>query len=83
MFPSLFHYLIDGNTIVKYDKFCAYHKCQFYEEWECEHGDCFSCRKVGASHNILQYPDDCPMMEDIKLEEELLLKKLMWQKLNE
>jgi len=84
MLPELFHYLLEGREIINYDKFCKYHKCQYYIEWESSFDEiCHSCNKIGKSNYVLQYPYDCAMLEDIKLEEERLIKKKMWQALNE
>jgi len=38
--------------------------------------------KIGESNHILEYPNDCPMLEDIKIEEQRLVKKKMWETLN-
>jgi len=82
MLPSLYHYLMDGLEIIKYDNFCQHHKCKFYSSTDCDHGICYSCMKIGESNHILEYPNDCPMLEDIKIEEQRLVKKKMWETLN-
>ncbi len=47
-----------------FNKFCADKKCPEYVEWDCQ-GSCTSCKLVGQSYNIDQYPPDCIFIEEI------------------
>lgn len=79
----MYDYIMSGFNTKTFNRFCAFHKCQYYIEWEVEHGKCFSCKKIGQSYDITEYPADCQMLADIKLEEELYLKKMMWKRLHD
>jgi len=56
-----------------YDDFCKSKECEYYIEWECEHHTeeqpypCVSCKLVGQSLNIEEYPKDCPFIGEIAL----------------
>ena len=58
---------------MNYDDFCKSRECEFYIEWECAHHTqeqpypCVSCELVGQSHNIEEYPKDCPFIDEIEL----------------
>lgn len=54
-----------------YNEFCKTKECPEYIEWdyEFETGSqpCVSCQKVGQSHDIDEYPEDCLHLSEIKL----------------
>jgi len=56
-----------------YDDFCKSKECEFYIEWEYRYhieaqpSACVSCKLIGNSHNIEEYPKDCPFLDKIKL----------------
>ncbi len=47
---------------------CEGTKCEFYIVWDYGHGDCYSCLKIGQSHNVDYYPSDCPYIELMRKE---------------
>jgi len=55
-----------------YNGFCKNKHCIEYIEWdyEIELGEqpypCTSCRKVGQSYEITEYPKDCLFLDEIK-----------------
>lgn len=52
-----------------YNQFCKEKNCPEYIEWEFGEGVCISCQKVGQSHDIDKYPEDCLFIDEIKLVE--------------
>lgn len=56
-----------------FNGFCKSKKCPEYIEWNFGHGNCFSCKLVGQSYDIDQYPENCLHKEEIK-EYEINLK---------
>lgn len=55
------------NTDKKdYTDFCREKECEEYIEWDCGFGLCFSCKKVGQSYSVDQYPVDCNFKEEIE-----------------
>lgn len=48
-----------------FNEFCKNKKCSEYIEWQSE-GYCTSCKLVGESYNITEYPKDCLFLDDIK-----------------
>ncbi len=61
-----------------YNDFCKKKECNHFIEWdysvEVDHTDqpiqCTSCQLVGQSHDIDEYPEDCPFIDEIsKLDE--------------
>ena len=48
-----------------FDKFCKTKECPEYIEWDCGEGICISCKKVGQSYFINEYPTDCNFLEEI------------------
>ena len=53
-----------------YSEFCKSKECEFYIEWEFDTGygpyPCKSCKKIGQSYEVEEYPEDCPYLEEIK-----------------
>lgn len=60
-----------NNEPLVFDKFCENKKCEQYHEWETGVGSCVSCRLVGQSYNIMEYPLDCLFIDEIKEYENL------------
>ena len=48
-----------------FNEFCKNKQCNEYIEWECV-GYCTSCKLVGQSYDIVEYPKDCLFLDDIK-----------------
>ena len=48
-----------------FDEFCRTKECPEYIEWDCGEGICISCKKVGQSYFINEYPTDCNFLEEI------------------
>jgi len=49
-----------------YNEFCESKNCPEYIEWSFGHGRCVSCKKMGQSYDILEYPEDCNFIDEIK-----------------
>ena len=49
-----------------YNEFCKSMNCPEYVEWSFGHGGCVSCRKIGQTYNITEYPKDCNFIDKIK-----------------
>lgn len=55
-----------------YNEFCATKGCEHYIEWEFSNYPdeqpypCTSCKLVGQSYNITEYPENCPFLDEIK-----------------
>ena len=50
---------------MNYNEFCKSKDCPEYIEWNCE-GSCTSCKLVGQSYNIEEYPQNCLFKEEIE-----------------
>ncbi len=61
---------MENNDNIIYNKFCSAKECKHYIEWvfSANNGEylCVSCMLVGQSHNITEYPKECPFINDIK-----------------
>ena len=53
-----------------FNEFCRNQKCPEYIKWDCEMGDdeysCESCKLMGQSYDIDEYPQDCLFISEIK-----------------
>lgn len=50
-----------------FNEFCKNKQCSEYIEWTFDMGAyCTSCKLVGQSYNIDQYPNDCLFLDEIK-----------------
>lgn len=50
-----------------FNEFCKSKECPEYIEWTFDMGaHCTSCKLVGQSYNITEYPENCLFMEEIK-----------------
>ncbi len=55
-----------------YNKFCESMKCDWYKEWQYTYDyeeppvKCTSCTLIGQSHDIMEYPKNCPYKKEIK-----------------
>jgi len=60
------------NTMKTYNEFCRKKQCNWYIEWEYTDGYsdqpylCISCKLIGQSHDIIEYPNNCPFINKIK-----------------
>ena len=52
--------------IPNYNEFCKEKDCPEYIEWDCGMGWCVSCKLIGTSYNIDEYPKDCKFINEIK-----------------
>ena len=52
-----------------YKHICEGTKCEFYVVWDYGYADCYSCTKIGQSHNVLNYPEDCPHINEMQKED--------------
>ena len=50
---------------MNYNEFCKSKSCPEYIEWNCE-GSYTSCKLVGQSYNIGEYPENCLFKEEIE-----------------
>ena len=50
-----------------FNEFCKNKNCEEYITWSFGFGKCTSCKRVGQSYNIEDYPIDCLFLDDIKL----------------
>ena len=56
-----------------YGEFCAEKSCEYYIEWEFNNDTyeqpyrCESCKLVGQSHHVTEYPKNCPYIDEIKV----------------
>ena len=53
-------------NIDNYNEFCKTRDCEHYIEWSFEYGNCVSCKLVGQSYNIEEYPENCPHIDGIR-----------------
>jgi len=49
-----------------YNEFCGSKNCPEYIEWDYENTPCTSCKLIGQSHDITEYPEDCLFKEEIE-----------------
>mgnify|MGYP003496669402 FL=1 len=66
------------NKFISFEDFCKEKQCTEYIEWDCGYGNCISCKKVGQSENISEYPKDCNFLKEI-IEFEKLKKITLWK----
>lgn len=48
------------------ESICAKNNCEFFIAWSYDIYPCYSCKKIGESHNVVDIPDDCEFMEFIE-----------------
>ena len=57
---------------ILFNDFCANKNCPEYIEWYFENGvceqpiDCKSCKLVGQSYDVTEYPENCLFLNDIR-----------------
>jgi hypothetical protein len=51
--------------MINFAPFCEEKKCPHFIRWSCE-GTCESCKLIGQSYNLDEYPFDCIHLEDIQ-----------------
>ncbi len=49
-----------------YEHICSATGCKFHVVWDFGHGDCYSCRKIGESYNVTEYPQDCQFKSEMQ-----------------
>ena len=59
------------NDVVVFNDFCSEKLYKYYIRWNFGEGDCCSCKLIGQSYNILEYPRECPFIDEIKEYENL------------
>ncbi|MFY7731943.1 MAG: hypothetical protein ACOVSR_00575 [Bacteroidia bacterium] len=57
---------MENKKTINFDEFCFNKQCPEYIEWDCGEGICISCKKVGQSYFINEYPIDCNFLEEIR-----------------
>jgi len=55
-----------STKTLNYNDFCKSKRCEKYIEWECEDGIAHSCMLIGQSYDVIEYPDNCPYINEIK-----------------
>lgn len=54
-----------------YTAFCKSKNCEHFIEWEFDtgygHHPCNSCKKIGQSYEVEEYPEDCPFIDEISI----------------
>lgn len=48
-----------------YTSFCESKKCPEFIRWDCGFGICTSCKLVGQSEIVSEYPSDCLHLNEI------------------
>lgn len=62
---------------------CRKLECKNYIEWEyVSDRTCVSCTEVGQSHNIEEYPANCPYKVELKEYHKQCEQKEIWKQLN-
>ena len=56
-----------SDKVKNYNDFCRGKQCTHYIHWEYMGNICESCKLVGQSYNIEEYPKQCPFLDEIKL----------------
>jgi hypothetical protein len=55
------------NEMPIFNEFCKNKQCPEYIEWTFDMGaNCTSCKLVGQSYDITEYPKDCLFLDEIK-----------------
>ena len=54
------------EAIINFNEFCKNKNCEEYIEWDFDYGICTSCKRIGQSYNIDEYPNDCLFLDEIK-----------------
>ena len=57
--------------MTEFSMFCRGKNCPEYIEWDYGYGPCESCKLIGQSHSINQYPANCLFLDEIKEFEKL------------
>jgi len=68
-----------NSKVVDYSQFCRSKNCEFFIEWDfdTEFGlyPCKSCKKIGQSYEVEEYPRDCPFYDEISALSDKSLEK--------
>ncbi len=64
-----------GMKNLSYEHICSGTGCEFYVVWDFGEGDCFSCRKIGQSYCVTEYPQDCSFKSEMQRYESESQKK--------
>lgn len=57
---------MEKKPIIVYDDFCKSKNCPEYVEWDIDGQPCASCKKVGQSYYVGEYPEDCNFKKEIQ-----------------
>jgi hypothetical protein len=55
-----------------YDEFCKLKNCEEFIEWDFQNDsetqpyNCTSCKKIGQSYAVTEYPNDCNFLTEIQ-----------------
>jgi len=52
--------------MIIFNNFCKSKNCPEYVEWDFGHGTCVSCKLIGQSYDIEEYPQNCLFLNEIK-----------------
>jgi len=58
--------MTNEEKTVDYAPFCKSKNCPEYIEWSIEGGNLQSCRIVGQSYQVLEFPSNCLHINEIK-----------------
>jgi len=58
------------EQVIDFSEFCRSKNCPQYIEWEFDMGACRSCKLVGQSYYVNEYPKDCLYLHDIQAYEQ-------------
>lgn len=51
--------------VINFSEFCKSKECTDFIEWDCGEGICQSCKKIGQSYFVNEYPNDCNFIDEI------------------
>jgi hypothetical protein len=57
---------MSDKKIIDFAPFCESKKCIEFIRWDCGFGTCESCKIVGQSESLTEYPNDCLHLKEIK-----------------
>ena len=49
-----------------FNEFCINKNCEEHIVWDFDYGICVSCKRVGQSYNIEEYPNNCLFLDEIQ-----------------
>ena len=55
-----------NKEVKDYGSFCKSKKCPEFIEWNTGYGNCESCKLVGQSYTVSEYPENCLYLQEIR-----------------